>query len=227
MARQHYTDKDYEAALQGIMRAYPYHLRCCGKVCESNAICGSCGHKNVRVSEEKMESQLFDMYHMAKIHERARYDKKIAEAKRKAGVNNEMLLTIVFDQSDGSHEDQLHAIHAQNAVIESIKCANYKWLRDLPVCYSYEYYTSDLSRFKPHLHFAFEKTCAPSTIQQILYNKFVKKKLHGVYGVNCVMRPNKVAFDYVMGKKRDDKQESCEKDNIFREKYDLKKYYEF
>ena len=80
--------------------------------------------------------------------------------------------------------------------------------------------------FKPHIHLAFEKTCAPSTIQQCLYNKFVKNKSYIVYGVNCVVRPNKVASDYVKGLKRTDKQDACQKDNIFRAKYDLKKFYE-
>ena len=41
------------------------------------------------------------------------------------------------------------------------------------------------------------------------------------------MRPNKVAIDYVKGLKRDDKEASIEKDDIFREKHHLKKYYKF
>jgi len=223
MARHHYTDKDYEDALRGIMLSFNYQHRCCGAECRINATCDKCGRINEKVSEDKIEEQLFDMYHIGKIHEQDRYNKKIAAARRKSGTNNELLLTIVFDQDI----EPLEAIKNQWKVIEAMECANYKWFVDKEVIYSFEYYTKDSEKFKPHIHIAFEKSAAPSTIQQCFYNKFVKNKKHSVYGVNCVVRPNKVACDYVKGLKKQDKQESCEKDNIFRAKYNLKRFYQF
>jgi len=223
MAKQYYSDKDYERALRGIMCSYDYQHRCCGRECKIDAICDKCGRKNERVSEERIDNQLFDMYHIGKIHEQNRYNKRIADAKRKSGLNRELLLTIVFDQK----LTPLEAIEKQHAVVELIRNTDYIWMRDMEVLYSYEYYTQDESKFKPHIHFAFEKTVAPSVPQRKLYDKLVKDKQFGVYGVNCVMRPNKVACDYVMGLKRDEKHISIEKDNIFREKYNLKKYYKF
>jgi len=223
MAKHYYTDKDYERALRGIMMSHDYNHRCCGMECKIDAICDKCGRKNERVSEERIDNQLFDMYHIGKIHEQNRYNKRIADAKRKSGLNKELLLTIVFDQE----LTPLEAIKNQHAVIDAIQCADYKWFREGEVLFSYEYYTKEVDKFKPHIHIAFEKSCAPSTIQQCFYNKFVKNKKHSVYGVNCVIRPNKVAIDYVKGLKRDDKNESIEKDDIFREKYNLKKYYKF
>lgn len=223
MAKQYYSSKDYEAALRGIMRSSTYQQTCCGYDCKIDDECGKCGRKNVRLSEDRIESQLFDMYHMGKIHEENRYNKKIADAKRAACINRELLLTIVFDQK----LTPLEAIKAQHHVVELIQNTNYIWMRDMEVIYSYEYFTKDVDVFKPHIHFAFEKTVAPSVPQRKLYDKLVKDKQFGVYGVNCVMRPNKVACDYVKGLKRDDKKESTEKDDIFREKYNIKKYYKF
>jgi hypothetical protein len=191
--------------------------------CKPDAKCDKCGRTNDRVSEERIDNQLFDMYHIGKLHEQNRYNKRIADAKRKSGLNKELLLTIVLDQK----LTPLEAVNRQHEVIDAIKCADYKWFREGEVLYSYEYYTKDVDIFKPHIHIAFEKSSAPSTIQQCFYNKFVKNKKHSVYGVNCVVRPNKVATDYVKGLKRDDKQLSIEKDNIFRERHNLKKYYKF
>ena len=223
MARHHYTDKDYERALRGIMNSFDYQHTCCGHRCEINYECSKCGKLNEKASEERIEEQLFDMYHIGKIHEQDRYNKKIAEARRKTGTNNELLLTIVLDQD----LFPLDAIKAQKKIIEDIECANYKWFTNKEVIYSFEYYTQDNESFKPHVHISFEKSCAPSTIQQCIYKKFVKNKKHSVYGVNCVVRPNGVASDYVKGIKKQDKQESCEKDNIFRAKYNLKRFYQF
>lgn len=223
MTRHHYTDKDYESALRGIMHSFDYQHTCCGKRCEINHECDKCGKVNEKASDERIENQLFNMYHIGKIYEQDRYNKRIAEARRKTGTNNELLLTIVLDQDI----EPLEAIKLQWKIIEDMECANYKWLIDKEVIYSFEYYTKDSETFKPHIHLAFEKSSAPSTIQQIIYNKFVKNKKHSVYGVNCVVRPPRVARDYVEGIKKQDKQESCEKDNIFRAKYNLKRFYQF
>ena len=68
MARHHYTDKDYESALRGIMNSFDYQHTCCGKRCEINHECDKCGKVNEKASEERIEDQLFNMYHIAKIH---------------------------------------------------------------------------------------------------------------------------------------------------------------
>eukprot|EP01047_Picozoa_sp_COSAG01_P068875 COSAG01_NODE_10057_length_2260_cov_41.094401_1_plen_223_part_00 len=218
-----YSDKDYERALRGIMCSHSYQHRCCGIECKINAECEKCGRKNERESEDRIDDQLFDMYHIGKIHEQNKYNKRIADAKRKAGLSRQLLLTIVFDQK----LSPLEAIKKQHAVVELIRNTDYIWMRDREVLVSYEYFTQDGQTFKPHLHFAFEKTVAPSVVQRKLYDKLVKGKQFGVYGVNCVMRPNNVASDYVKGEKQQAKQCGLAEDDLFRDKYHLKKYYKF
>jgi len=221
------TDKEFQNALRGIMLSTDYQHRCCGRSCRIDDACEACGRINRKVDENEVDEQLFAMYTMSSILSQQRQSKQITDGKRKAGTNNELLITFVFDQVPRSRESELKAIENQKSVIEALQCADYRWFRDCEVLYNFEYFTKDGTKWKPHLHLALEKTAARSTIQQTLYTKFVEKKKFDVYGVNVVVRPNKVAKNYVKGLKRADKSVACDIDDIFREENDLKKFYYF
>lgn len=221
------TDKEFSDALRGIMLSDNYQFRCCGRPCRVDAECVACGRTNRKVEEDEVDKQLFAMYTMAPILSQQRQSKQITDAKRKSGINNELLITFVFDQVPRSRESELKAIENQKSVVEALQVADYRWFRDVEVIYNFEYFTKDGTKWKPHLHLACDKTSAPSSIQQTLYTKFVSKKKFSVYGVNVVVRPNQVAKNYVKGLKRDDKSVACDIDDIFRNQNDLKKFYYF
>ncbi|WP_445775528.1 hypothetical protein [Shewanella sp.] len=125
------------------------------------------------------------------------------------------LITICIDKD----LPQAKAVETQYKVMDKIISAKYKWL--VNGTYTFEYFGKE--GWNPHIHIKIDKTTKGSTIAQMIRRKL--EPIPTAYRVNVITRSAKEHDGYILGEKRDEKQESLQYDKMFKEQFNIKDYY--
>lgn len=144
----------------------------------------------------------------------------IAKAVRQQ-LNGDEIKTQLITISIDKQLEEACAIEKQRKVIEKIKSAKYAWLQN--ASYTFEYFSGVEHQFNPHIHIKIDKTVRDSAIAQQLRRKLATEK--SVYRINVSSKNDEIHSAYIMGNKKEDKRESVEADQQFREKYNIQDIY--
>jgi len=125
------------------------------------------------------------------------------------------LITISIDQK----LEQAKAVEKQMKIIEKIKSAQYKWLRN--GTYTFEYFSKN--GWNPHIHIKTDKHMKGALIAQMLRRKL--KDEPSAYQINVSSKTADIHEAYIMGDKTITKRENTDMDKMFREEYKIKDYY--
>jgi hypothetical protein len=136
------------------------------------------------------------------------------------GVNKQtLLITLSFDMSMNEEE----AIKEMDKSMELFKQSNYKWLKN--GAYTYEFYSGRQSIWNPHIHICSDRIgVSASQVRQAIDRSPCRKKTR-TYNCNVVVGTDDQHERYVLGNKKESKEENVKLDNEFREKWKIKSHY--
>lgn len=158
------------------------------------------------------------IYKMEVCAEKDGHRKDKEQHQRVFGTKLTVMITISFDNKMNEYPEE--TIKEMNNFIKLFKESNYKWCEN--ACYCYEFFSAE--GWNPHIHLVSEKNDAPSTIAKAI-KRSPAYKLTNAYNVNVKAGNDGFHYKYVQGDKKESKEENIQKDNKFREKYNLKSYY--
>lgn len=155
----------------------------------------------------------------------AELKREMAEALRELektnGTNKTHMITISLDQGLPRNKE---TVALQEKIITIIREADYKCMSNAKA--RFEYFSGDM-KWNPHIHImtdVVDNKPASAPAQQI--RRKLKDKGIGVYWVNGVTRTGTIHFDYILGKKSEEKLDCCKADEEFRKKFGALELYE-
>ena len=139
---------------------------------------------------------------------------------RVLGIDRQtLLITISVDNS----MNEISTIEEMDKVIELLKQSNFKWL--VNGAYTYEFYSGRESKWNPHIHICSDKIgISASQVRQAIDRSPCRKKTK-TYNTNVVVGKDDQHTRYVMGDKKESKEENTMKDEQLRKNYKIKSYY--
>ncbi len=156
------------------------------------------------------------IYKMEVLAERHRLKEAKLQHQRVFGDVLTVMITVSFDQK----MEITSLIHDMKKFIKLFKESDYKWCEN--ACYCFEFHSAE--GFNPHIHLVCDKNDAPSTIAKAVRRSPAFKQT-GSYRIDVKPGTEGTQKKYVMGDKKESKEENILKDNEFRETHNLKSYY--
>lgn len=148
-----------------------------------------------------------------------KYDTKVRQAKKELTPSGELQTQILTLSIDKNLKEE-KVVELCNAFTEHFFNSRLKCIEE-PIL-RYEFYSS--TGWNPHIHiFTYKLTTNGKLATRI--RQTIKNKFPDIYRVEAVAGKEQNQAQYLMGIKKEEKTEFLELDNIFREKYNLKEYY--
>jgi len=184
--------------------------------------CKEAGEEWDAYKEREREEFIFEIAPQIAAKAKADRLRRMTEEYHAAHNDEGYLITLSIDQKQSEAE----AVASQNAIVDDLRKANYKWLVCAKAVYEYwghmdtENLTTNL-KWNPHIHCLVKKAVKKSKIEQHIAVKFMKKKKHGVYHFDVRQLPYEEGEEYLNGYKIAEKMDGVVADKQTREKYNL------